>query len=127
MSVLSIMYPSLKMGYDSLSNLYDALGRRQANVLKLEERLIAESSHQVAIDGHVIACESAENDLAEKGYKFRKIGEPQVNLLMAYDVNTGIPLLSRIYEGACNDKVSIRDFLAQPARTHEPSHRETKL
>lgn len=113
MSVLSIMYPSLKMGYDSLSNLYDALGRRQANVLKLEERLIAESSHQVAVDGHVIACESAENDLAEKGYKFRKIGEPQVNLLMAYDVNTGIPLLSRIYEGACNDKVSIRDFLAQ--------------
>ena len=91
MSVLSILYPSLKMGYDALSNLYDALGRRQGNVLKMEEKLIAESSRQIAIDGHVIACESAENDLAEKGYKFRKIGAPQVNLLMAYDVNTGIP------------------------------------
>jgi len=29
MSWLSIQYPSLKMGYEALSNLYDALGRRQ--------------------------------------------------------------------------------------------------
>ena len=29
------------------------------------------------------------NDLAEKGYKFKKLGEAQMNLLMAYDVNTG--------------------------------------
>ena len=34
-------------------------------MLKLEEKLISECSHQIAIDGHVIGCESAENDLAE--------------------------------------------------------------
>lgn len=111
MSILSLKYPELKLGYESLSKLYDALGRRQSHVLEMEEKLVAACSRQIAIDGHVIGCESAQNDLAEKGYKFRKLGEPQVNLLMAYDVNTGIPLLSRIYEGACNDKVSVRDFL----------------
>lgn len=113
MSILSLRFPSLKLGYDALSKLYDSLGRRQGNVIKLEEKLIAGSSHQMAIDGHVIGCESAMNDLAEKGYKFKKLGETQLNLLMAYDVNTGIPLLSRIYEGASPDKVSIRDFLQQ--------------
>ena len=111
MSVLSLWYPSLKLGYDALSKLYDALGRRQGNVIKMEEKLIAACSRQMAVDGHVIGCESTTNDLAEKGYKFKKLGEAQINLLMAYDVNTGIPLMSRIYEGASTDKVSIKDFL----------------
>lgn len=113
MSVLSVRFPSLKLGYSSLSKLYDSLGRRQKNVLEFEERLLAESSGQIAIDGHAIGSMSTENDLAEKGYKFRKIGEPQINLLMAYDVNTHMPLMSRIYEGASIDMVSVKDFLDQ--------------
>ena len=113
MSILSLRFPGLKMGYESLTNLYDTLGRRQTNVLKMEQRLVEQSSHETAIDGHVIGCESGENDLAEKGYKFQKLGEEQVNLLMAYDVNTGVPLVSRIYEGASNDKVSVKDFVDQ--------------
>lgn len=113
MSYLSIKYPSLKLGYESLSSLYDSLGRRQGSVIKMEEKLVADCSGQVAIDGHVIGCVSGENDLAAKGYKFSKIGEPQINLLMAYDINTGIPLLSRIYEGASTDKVSVKDLTKQ--------------
>ena len=113
MSYLSIKYPSLKLGYKSLSSLYDNLGRRQGSVIKMEEKLIAGSSRQLAIDGHVIGCTSNENDLAAKGYKFKKIKETQINLLMAYDINTGIPLLSRIYEGASTDKVSVKDLFNQ--------------
>lgn len=110
-SVLSKKYPTLKMGYTALSKLYDALGRRQGNVFKFENDLLTICSKEIAIDGHVIGCKSTENDLAEKGYKFRKIGETQENLLMAYDINTDIPLLSRIYEGSCVDKVSVKDLL----------------
>ena len=113
MSILSILYPSLRLGYDALSKLYDSLGRRQTSVIRMEEKLIAACSRQMAVDGHVIGCESSLNDLSEKGYKFKKIGEEQINLLMAYDVNTGIPLLSRIYEGASTDKVSVKDFIDQ--------------
>lgn len=112
MSILSVLYPSLKLGYDALSKLYDSLGRRQTGVISLEEKLVAACTREMAIDGHVIACESASNDLAEKGYKFSKLNESQINLLMAYDVNTGIPLISRIYEGASTDKVSARDFIS---------------
>jgi transposase len=32
---------------------------------------------------------------------------------MAYDINTGVPLLSRIYEGGSQDKVSVKDLLVQ--------------
>lgn len=113
MSILSLKYPSLKLGSESLSKLYDALGRRQTSVFKLEQKLISECSMQLAIDGHVIGSESSENDLAEKGYKFQKLGEAQLNLLMAYDVNAGIPLMSKIYEGASTDKISVRDFIDQ--------------
>lgn len=113
MSYLSVQYPSLNLSYEALGKLYDSLGRRQNSVLNFEKNLLEESSHQIAIDGHVIGSDSTENDLSEKGYKFNKLGEPQMNLLMAYDVNTCIPLMSKIYEGASSDKISIRDFLNQ--------------
>lgn len=113
MSYLSLLWPGLKMGYDALEQLYDQLGRRQGGVLQLEERLLRSSSGQIAIDGHVIGSGSTENDLTEKGYKFWKIGEAQMNLLMAYDVNTGMPLLSRMYEGGSTDGISVRDLFQQ--------------
>ena len=113
MSILSIIFPGLKLGNESVSNLYKALGCRQTNVLQMENYLVENGSKQIAIDGHVIGCVSDNNDLAEKGYKFSKLGEEQINLLMAYDINTKLPLISRIYEGASNDKVSIKDFLNQ--------------
>lgn len=113
MSVLSLRYPELKLGYKALSKLYDKLGRRQNSVLEFQQRLLDQSSRQIAIDGHVIADCSADNDLAAKGYKFQKLGERQINLLMAYDVNTFTPVLSRIYDGANVDKVSVRDLIDQ--------------
>ena len=116
MSVLSLKYPSLKLGYDALSSLYDNLGRWQGSVLHMEEALIAGCSKQVAIDGHVVGTCPAENDLAEKGYQVIKMGEPQLNLLMSYDVNTGAPLLSRIYSGAMSDKVSVRGLMGEAGR-----------
>jgi len=111
MSYLAIKYPDLKLGYSALSELYDDLGRRQGNVLNMEQALVNESSHEIAIDGHVIGCVSGDNDLSSKGYKFGKLGEAQINVLMAYDVNSEIPLLSRVYDGALSDKTSVKDLL----------------
>ena len=111
MSYLGVVFPGLKLGYKALSSLYDNLGRRQTNVLAMEAALVNRSSHQMAIDGHVIGNVSAENDLSAKGYKFRKLGEEQINLLMAYDVNTGIPLLSRVFDGGLSDKLSVKDLV----------------
>ena len=99
-----------KMGKTALGTLLDDLGRRTARVIKYENTAIKKSSSTIAIDGHAVRCCSDENDLGETGYKFSCLKEDQVNLLMGYDVNTGIPLFARMYRGACNDKSTIEDI-----------------
>ncbi|MGB4406374.1 MAG: transposase [Sphaerochaeta sp.] len=53
-----------------------------------------------------------ENDLAQYGNKYRATGEMQVSLLMAYDIGTRQPVLSRLYPGGMPDKTSVKDLLA---------------
>ena len=113
MSVLQLRLPGLRLGYAALSRLYEDLGRRQAPVYAFEQALMDRCSGQVALDGHAVGCRSENTGLAEKGYRFGKLGEEQANLLVAYDVSTGIPLLSRFYEGGAADKVCVRDLIGQ--------------
>ena len=102
---------SFKMGKTALSNLLDSLGRRTTRVVNYENSAILDSSSAIAIDGHAIRSCSEENDLGEAGYKYSLLKEDQINLLMGYDINTGIPLFSRIYRGSCNDKSTIDDLV----------------
>lgn len=110
-SYLSAMFPDLKLSYHVLSKLLDSLGRRQENVHRFEQNLIDESTSEIAVDGHVIRSCSHDNNLAEKGNKYNLLKDSQVNVLMAYDINTNKPLISRIYEGGALDKVSIKDMM----------------
>lgn len=112
-SYFCAVYPDLKMSYHVISNLLDSLGRKQDNVINFEQKLLADSSKEIALDGHVIRSCSHENDLAEKGNKYNLIKDSQINVLMAYDINTNKPLLSRIYEGGCLDKISIKDITSR--------------
>ncbi len=99
-----------KMGKTALGGLLDDLGRRTKRVTNYENAAILNSSSAIAIDGHAIRSCSEENELGEAGYKFNCLKEDQVNLLMGYDINTGIPLFARIYRGSCNDKSTIEDI-----------------
>lgn len=111
-SWLSQEYKNLpfKMGKTALGTLLDDLGRRTTRVIHYENAAITDSSSTIAIDGHAIRSCSDENELGEAGYKFCSLKEDQVNLLMGYDVNTGVPLFARMYRGACNDKSTIEDI-----------------
>jgi hypothetical protein len=113
MSVLSLRYPGLRLGPDAMSTLYDDLGRRDGPVMELQRALAERCSGTVAIDGHVVGSGSRLNDLASKGYKYLKLGEPQANLLMALDAQTGRPICSRFYEGRATDRLAVRDLLRQ--------------
>lgn len=110
-SYISIKYPNIKFSYYHLSNLLDALGRRQGKVQEFEQSLLDDSSKEIAIDGHDIKSSSHENDLADLGNKFSSFKDSQLNVLMAYDINTNLPLISRTYPGSILDKVSIKDLL----------------
>ena len=111
-SWLSQEYKNLpfRMGKTALGNLLDDLGRRTTRVINYENAAIIDSSSAIAIDGHAIRSCSDENDLGEAGYKFSSLKEDQVNLLMGYDINTGVPLFARMFRGACNDKSTIEDI-----------------
>ena len=98
-----------KMGRTALGSLLDDLGRRTTRVVNYEKHSVTLSS-AMAIDGHAIRCCSDENDLGEAGYKFPTLKEDQVNLLMGYDIVTGMPLFARMYRGTCNDSSTIPDL-----------------
>jgi len=100
---------TFRMGKTALGSLLDDLGHRTKRVTAYEQSLIVNSS-AIAIDGHAIRSCSDENDLAETGYKFRNLGEDQVNLLMGYDIISKMPLFARMYRGSCNDKSTIEDL-----------------
>lgn len=100
---------TFRMGKTALNTLLDDLGRRTRRVTAYEQEAIDNSS-AIAIDGHAIRSCSDENDLAESGYKFAKLGKDQVNLLMGYDTASGMPLFARMYRGSCNDKSTIEDL-----------------
>ena len=97
---------SFKMGYKALNSLLHHLGSRGNPVREFEQSLIDECSRNIAIDGHVIRSCSENNDLAEPGYKTKLLKAPQVNLLIAYDTKTNIPLMYRTFRGSSVDKKS---------------------
>ena len=99
-----------QMGKTALGSLLDDLGRKTTRVINYEEDTIRESSSAIAIDGHAIRSCSDENDLGEGGCKFCQLKGDQVNLLMGYDINTGVPLFARMFRGSCNDKATIEDL-----------------
>lgn len=113
MSALSLRFPSLRLGPDAVSTLVDALGRRQAGVLSFEEELCASCGREVAVDGHAIPSRSDLNDLCEAGYRRARLGSEQVNLLVAFDVASGRPVMARVYEGAALDKRTVGDLLGR--------------
>ena len=109
-SYLSHLFPDAHMGYEALKNLFHNLGSRGGKIDEFEQRLLDNSSKKVAIDGHVIACASDCNDLSAFGYKAAKLGSEQVNWMTAYDIETKIPLLNQMFNGADPDKTAVQSL-----------------
>ena len=111
-SILSIKWPTLAVSENSINEFLHLLGGHPAVCEEYSQSLISESSGLTAIDGHVILCCSKQNDLADYGNKYPALGNKQVNLLQAYDVENDCSLVSKAYEGGLPDKSSVQDMLA---------------
>ena len=109
-SYLSLMFPDVRVGEDALRTLYENLGKRRLRVDAFEQDLIDGSSKKISFDGHVIACTSEKNDLSAFGYKAAKLNSEQVNWMTAYDLETGKPLASEMFNGSDPDKTVVAQF-----------------
>ena len=110
-SVLSNKWPTLAISENNVGAFLKALGRHPAICDKYSQDLIDEASGLTAIDGHVILTCSKNNDLADYGNKYPKIGNKQLNVLQSYDAINKVPLTSTAYEGSIPDKISVQDLL----------------
>ena len=113
MSYLSVEYPNITLGYDSVHNLYSNLGLYGELPKQFQQELLDHSSKRMAIDGHVIACTSRENDLSEYGYKAKQLRTEQINWMTIYDVMDRRPLVSQMINGANPDKTAVYDIFNQ--------------
>ena len=109
-SMLSVKYPGLKMGETAVANMLDDLGRKTTEEQAFEKLMIRDSS-EIAVDGHVIQRYSRLDGMTEYGYKYRKIGSEQVNLLTAFDTKRGRPVMMRMFDGSKTDKVSVMEMI----------------
>lgn len=110
-SYLHIKYRIINLSYHNIAKLLDNLGRKTELVEQFQQSLIEKSSSELAIDGHCMVSYSKDNNLAKYGNKYRQTHEMQVNILMAYDINTSIPVYSKAYMGSLLDKTSVKTVI----------------
>lgn len=110
-SILSLKYPGVSFSEYILKNLLEGFGRSDDLIIKYQQSLINKADN-IAIDTHAIKSYSHNNELAEYGNKYSQLNEKQINLLMAYDIDKEMPLLSRLFPGKVVDKYSIQSMLS---------------
>ena len=109
-SLIAHDYPQLKFSYRRLSSLLEIIGR-QDTARRFQQKCIENSGSELAVDGHVIAASSENNELASPGYKTKTIKSSQMNLMVALDVKTAAPVATKFYPGYMLDKSDFRDFI----------------
>ena len=109
-SILSNKWPTLSFSENTIDEFLINLGRHSTTCEKFSQGLIDHSSGLTAIDAHVILSCSRQNDLADYGNKYRKIGNKQVNILEAFDVENNHPLTSKAFAGGVPDKSAVQEL-----------------
>ena len=108
-SLIAHDYPYLKFSYKRISKLLELIGRQDS--ARKFQRICLKESSKLAIDGHVIASSSEDNELTASGYKSNIINSNQMNLMVALDVETSSPVAIKFYPGYMLDKSDFSDFI----------------
>lgn len=109
-SCLSVSFPSLSFSQDRVRGILSDLGRRTGKADAFTQSLI-DSSREIAVDGHAVACQSEENSLADFGTKYARLGSKQMNVLCAYDTEKNSPVYSDLFEGSTVDSQSVKEMM----------------
>ncbi len=109
-SLIAHDYPALKFTYRRLSTLLELIGRQDA-ARQFQKECLEESGEELAVDGHVIASSSENNELSAPGYKTRAIKSNHMNMMVALDVESSSPVATKVYPGYMLDKSDFKDFI----------------
>lgn len=109
-SLIAHDYPALKFSYRRLSALLELIGR-QGTARQFQQKCLEGSGEELAVDGHVIATSSENNELSSPGYKTRIIKSNHMNLMVALDVESQSPVATKFYPGYMLDKSDFADFI----------------
>ena len=105
--LISHDYPDLRFSYRRLSRLFELVGR-QRKASMFQRLCNTDEVTSIAVDGHAIPADSEGNDLCSAGYKTRALKSEYMNLMVALDCATRMPVASRVFPGYMLDK---KDFL----------------
>ena len=108
--LISHDYPDLRFSYRRLSRLLELVGR-QRKASMFQRLCNTDEVTSIAVDGHAIPADSEGNDLCSAGYKTRALKSEYMNLMVALDCATRMPVASRVFPGYMLDKKDFLDFM----------------
>lgn len=103
-------YPELRYSYHRISRLLSAVGRGD-RMLEFQKKCVGRAE-TLAVDGHVIPSDSRCSDLSFNGYKAKEAKGEQMNLLVALDVDTHLPVATKVFPGYMVDRSDFSEFVA---------------
>ena len=112
-SFLSVYYPGAAVSRNSVSSLYQKLGKdgkkREAFFIRRMDRVSAD--HHIIIDGTLKQDTSKINDLSAFSYTARVKGCEDISILYAYDLEKMEHICAQVFPGNSIDSVSYRSFV----------------
>ena len=110
-SFLCKKFTTVNLSENSAGEFIKALGNHAKKRLKFEQQLIDDGSGKYNIDGHVILCCSANNELTDYGAKYQQIRNTQTNFMMVYDSQKKRAVACLAFEGGISDKTEVGDII----------------
>jgi hypothetical protein len=115
LSWVSILFPSLPMGKNSICSFLQDLGKSCALIatfMRTRAGRIAAEEH-IAIDGTPKTDSSTVNSLSHYSRKARTKGTKDISVLFAYDIDTDEPVCSKVFPGNIVDGRAYEAFLRE--------------
>lgn len=109
-SLVAHDYPELKYSAYRIADLLSSVGRND-RMVEFQKKCLKEAK-TLAVDGHVVPSDNEGSDLSFNGYKAKEVKGEQMNLLVALDVDTRLPVATRVFPGYMVDKSDFAEFLA---------------
>jgi hypothetical protein len=114
-SWVSILFPSLPLGRDTVSSFLQNLGKSYSLIVSFMRNRVNSlaGGRHIAIDGTLKEDNSSVNSLSHYSRKARVKGTMDITVVFAYDVDLREPVCSKVFAGNVLDNVSYQRFLSE--------------